>query len=78
MKNLLGTNLGHAALSFMCNNILNESAIYNDETLLRGAVFHINMGLWGSSGIPMLRCSPSVVLQSFLHVSKPSCRIAKM
>lgn len=69
MKNLLGTNLGHNALWLMCN-ILDDSSMYCDEALLRGAVFHINMGLWGSSGVlvPMLRCSPSTVLQSFLHV----------
>lgn len=69
MKNLLGTNLGHAALLTMCN-ILNDSTMYADEALLRGAVFHINMGLWGSAGsvVPMLRCSPSTVLLSFLHV----------
>lgn len=65
MKNLLGTNLGHNALWLMCN-ILDDSTMYCDEALLRGAVFHINMGLWGSSGVlvPML---PSTVLQSFLH-----------
>lgn len=70
MKNLLGTNLGHASLVTMCN-ILNDKSMYSDEALLRGAVFHINMGLWGSSGsvVPMLRCSPSTVLLSFLNVS---------
>lgn len=67
MKNLLGTNLGHAALLTMCK-ILNDELMYNDEALLRGAVFHINMGLWGSA-VPKLRCSPSTVLMSFLHVS---------
>lgn len=67
MKNLLGTNLGHAALLTMCK-ILNDELMYTDEALLRGAVFHINMGLWGSA-VPKLRCSPSTVLTSFLHVS---------
>lgn len=67
MKNLLGTNLGHAALLTMCK-ILNDELMYTDEALLRGAVFHINMGLWGSA-VPRLRCSPSTVLTSFLHVS---------
>lgn len=67
MKNLLGTNLGHASLLTMCS-ILNEKRAC-DEAVLRGAVFHINMGLWGStsSTTPMLRCSPSSVLLSFLH-----------
>lgn len=70
MKNLLGTNLGHAALLFMCN-ILNNSTTH-DEALLRGAVFHINMGLWGTTGsvVPMFKCSPSPVLLSFHRVSK--------
>lgn len=70
MKNLLGTNLGHASLLTMCN-VLNDASLFSDETLLRGAVFHVNMGLWGQSGtmLPKLRCSPSTVLSSFLHVS---------
>lgn len=68
MKKLLGTNLGHAALLYMCS-ILNKSRKY-DEALLRGAVFHINMGLWGSAGpvVPMFS-SPSAVLMSFHRVS---------
>lgn len=70
MKNLLGTNLGHEALKTMCN-ILKNSTCY-DEALLRGAVFYINMGLWGSTGavVPLniLKCSPAPVLLSFLEV----------
>lgn len=71
MKNLLGTNLGHVTLLTMCN-ILSDREMYADETLLRGAVFHINMGLWGQSGsvVPMLRCSPATVLASFRNVSE--------
>lgn len=67
MKNMLGSNLGHASLLTMCS-ILNDRRS-NDETVLRGAVFHINMGLWGSTSsvVPMLKCSPSTVLLSFLH-----------
>lgn len=69
MKKLLGTNLGHAALLYMCR-ILNESHRY-DEALLRGAVFHINMGLWGSTGpvVPVFKSSPSAILMSFHRVS---------
>lgn len=69
MKKLLGTNLGHAALLYMCS-ILNASHKY-DEALLRGAVFHINMGLWGSTGpvVPMFKSSPSAILMSFHRVS---------
>lgn len=70
MKNMLGTTSGHAALLTMCN-ILNDPASYKDEALLRGAVFYINMGLWGTTGsvVPMLKCSPSPVLLSFFRVS---------
>lgn len=70
MRNLLGTDLGHAALLQMCN-ILNERTLHQDAPLLRGAVFHINMGVWGSSSsaASTLRCTPSMVLLSFLYVS---------
>lgn len=50
----------------MCN-YLNDPTVYDDEALLRGAVFHTNMGLWGPAA-PALRCSPSTVLLSFLRV----------
>ncbi|XP_059607432.1 tuberin [Phlebotomus argentipes] len=66
MRTLLGTDLGYAALCMMCN-YLNDPAVYDDEVLLRGAVFHTNMGLWGPAA-PALRCSPSTVLLSFLRV----------
>lgn len=69
MKNLFGTALGHATLLTMCN-ILNDKTFYRDEALLRGAIFHTNVGLWGVSNVPILNCSPSIVLTSFLNVSK--------
>ncbi|XP_063696439.1 tuberin [Culicoides brevitarsis] len=71
MRNLLGTDLGHAALLQMCN-ILNERSLHPDAPLLRGAVFHINMGVWGSSSsaASTLRCTPSMVLLSFLYSLK--------
>lgn len=67
MRNLLGSNFGHSSLLFMCH-ILNDHNSY-DEAVLRGAVFHINMGLWGAnvSNVPMFKCTPSTVLLSFLH-----------
>lgn len=76
MRNLLGTDLGHAALLQMCN-ILNERALHTDAPLLRGAVFHINMGVWGSSSsaASTLRCTPSMVLLSFLYVSFLALRL---
>ncbi|XP_055707088.1 tuberin isoform X2 [Phlebotomus papatasi] len=66
MRTLLGTDLGYASLCTMCN-YLNDPTVYDDEALLRGAVFHTNMGLWGPAA-PALRCSPSTVLLSFLRV----------
>uniref|UniRef100_A0A182MSN4 Rap-GAP domain-containing protein n=1 Tax=Anopheles culicifacies TaxID=139723 RepID=A0A182MSN4_9DIPT len=69
MKNLFGTALGHATLLTMCN-ILNNPSFHQDAALLRGAVFHTNMGLWGISVVPILNCSPSLVLTSFLNALK--------
>lgn len=67
MRNLLGTHLGHASLLTMCR-VLQEPALANDPGLLRGAVFHVNMGLWGRHRITSLQCSPTAVLPSFLQV----------
>ena len=70
MKMLLGTNLGYESLLIMCN-LLKDKNFQEDETLLRGAVFHINMGIFGSSSaLHMAQKSPafSTVLTSFLHV----------
>lgn len=68
MKKLLGTHRGHNALVIMCT-ILNDSNVY-DDALLRGAVFYINMGLWGStsSKVSLFKLSPTSILQSFLTV----------
>lgn len=72
MKKLLGTKMGHAALLTMCN-ILDNSNYIIDDTLLRGAVFYINMGLWGSnsSKVMLFKLSPTSVLQSYLTVNWP-------
>ena len=64
MRNLLGTHMGHSALYKMCS-LLEEPNFQKDVRLLRGAVFYINMGLWGSHRIPKLKCTPSSVLPSF-------------
>ncbi|KAJ8682291.1 hypothetical protein QAD02_018083 [Eretmocerus hayati] len=64
MRNLLGTHMGHSALSHMCW-LLQEPNFQKDVRLLRGAVFYVNMGLWGSHRIPKLKCSHSSVLPSF-------------
>lgn len=72
MKKLLGTKMGHAALLYMCN-VLNNSTYITDDAILRGAVFYINMGLWGSTNSSkandLFKQSPTSVLQSFLIVS---------
>lgn len=70
MKNLLGTELGYHSMKMMCN-ILNDRNLYHDDFLLRGAVFHLNMNIFGA---PMVfQVSPlfyaSMVLNSFLRVS---------
>ncbi|XP_011497969.1 PREDICTED: tuberin [Ceratosolen solmsi marchali] len=64
MRNLLGTHMGHSALYKMCY-LLQEPNFQKDVRLLRGAVFYVNMGLWGSHRIPKLKCTPSSVLPSF-------------
>lgn len=69
MKKLLSTQLGFASLLIMCN-MLNERRYYSDPDMLRGAVFHLNMGLWGSSTNSMLTGLKysSTVLLSYSHV----------
>ncbi|XP_036326268.1 tuberin-like [Rhagoletis pomonella] len=68
MKNLLGTQLGYHSMKMMCN-ILNDRSLYADQQLLRGAVFHLNMNIFGSNVV--FQVSPmfyaSTVLTSFLH-----------
>ena len=64
MRNLLGTHMGHSTLYKMCY-LLQEQNFQKDVRLLRGAVFYINMGLWGAHRIPKLKCAPSSVLPSF-------------
>lgn len=69
MKKLLGTHRGHSALLLMCNILHNSCS--SDDALLRGAVFYINMGLWGStsSNVSLFKSSPTSILQSFLTVN---------
>ncbi|XP_055383497.1 tuberin [Condylostylus longicornis] len=64
MKKLLGTNLGYASLLIMCS-ILKDKNFYGDEFLLRGAVFHITMGVFVYPAVTMTSMSP--VLTSFYH-----------
>ncbi|KAF7385574.1 hypothetical protein HZH68_014004 [Vespula germanica] len=64
MRNLLGTHMGHSALYTMCR-LLQDTNYQRDVRLLRGAVFYVNMGLWGTHRIPKLVCTPTSVLPSF-------------
>jgi tuberous sclerosis protein 2 len=60
--------MGHSALYTMCR-ILEDPGAAHDVCLLRGAVFHVNMGLWGTKRVTGLKCTFSSVLPSFLCVS---------
>lgn len=68
MRNLLGTHLGHTALFTMCDVLMSEAS-QSDPGLLRGAVFYINMALWGNKRIINTVSTPSAVLDAFLSVS---------
>ncbi|XP_043071369.1 tuberin isoform X2 [Drosophila grimshawi] len=67
MKNLLGTQLGYRSMKMMCS-ILMDQERYEDAQLLRGAVFHLNMNIFGSNMI--FQVSPMIyatnVLMGFL------------
>lgn len=69
MKNLLGTQLGYDTLLTM-TNMLNDSRYYVDPQLLRGAVFHIYVNLWGSANSSLQNCVrySSTFLSSYLKV----------
>ncbi|XP_076652775.1 TSC complex subunit tuberin isoform X1 [Halictus rubicundus] len=69
MRNLLGTHMGHSALYTMCR-LLQDVNFQRDVRLLRGAVFYVNMGLWGTHKIPKLECTPTSVLPSFYQALK--------
>lgn len=69
MKCLLGTQLGYASLLTM-TNMLNDNRYYVDAQVLRGAVFHINMNLWGGNNTSLqngMKYS-STVLSSYRKV----------
>uniref|UniRef100_A0AAU7B8N1 Tuberin n=1 Tax=Pyrrhocoris apterus TaxID=37000 RepID=A0AAU7B8N1_PYRAP len=65
MRNLLGTHLGHSSLKTMCD-ILKSDKSLSDPGLLRGAIFYINMALWGNKVIINLICTPAAVLDAYL------------
>lgn len=70
MRNLLGTSLGYASLLTM-TNMLVDNRYYIDAQVLRGAIFHINMNIWGGGGNNALQNGvkySSTVLSSYLKV----------
>ncbi|XP_071440421.1 tuberin-like [Hetaerina americana] len=69
MRNLLGTHMGHSALYTMCR-LLQDPLCSQDYLLLRGAVIHINMGLWGSEHVTSLKCTPTSILPSYIQAMK--------
>ena len=66
MRCVLGTDLGHSALHAMCVALASDGG---DCGLARGAVFYLNMALWGPKRVVTLKCTPTQVLPSFLQVS---------
>ena len=64
--------MGHSALYTMCR-ILQDPGVAQDVCLLRGAVFHVNMALWGTKRVTTLKCTSTSVLPSFLSVSVSYC-----
>ncbi|KAL5291508.1 TSC2 family protein [Megaselia abdita] len=69
MKNLLGIDLGHSALTMMCNMLKDRSLYESQDLLLRGAVFHTCMGVFGiNSQTNKVPLASSTVLFSYLKV----------
>lgn len=68
MRYVVGGDIGHAALHEMVQ-ILRASgdAPEPDAGLVRGAVFYINMALWGPQRVPALRVSFLAVLPALLQ-----------
>lgn len=60
--------MGHSALGTMCR-LLQDPNFQRDVKLLRGAVFYINMGLWGTHRISKLKVTATSVLPSFYQVN---------
>ena len=63
MRNLLGTRLGHSCVEVMCQLLQNKNI--TEYSMLRGAVFFIGMGLWGTKCVQTLIHKPQSVLPSF-------------
>lgn len=69
MRNLLGTQFGYSSLLKMCSMLKEEKGAVG-PLILRGAIFHTNMNLWGGTHSSLqngIKFS-SVVLSSYLEV----------
>ncbi|XP_075973057.1 tuberin-like isoform X2 [Anticarsia gemmatalis] len=80
MRNVMGADMGHAALQEMVDILRSGSSggaastgpaggaaqDEGDAGLVRGAVFYINMALWGPRRVPTLKVSFLAVLPAFL------------
>ncbi|XP_059490501.1 tuberin isoform X2 [Neocloeon triangulifer] len=69
MKKILGTHLGHSTL-FQMVSILKDPKFANAPQLLRGAVFHTSMGMWGNQKVPSLNTTVCTVLPAFMEAIK--------
>lgn len=65
MRSVLGADMGHAALQQLVALL---RAGGDEAGLQRGAVFYVNMALWGPRRVPTLRVSYLAVLPAFLKV----------
>jgi tuberous sclerosis protein 2 len=72
MRKLLCTHLGHSALLHMCKLLQSENTAGLGATLLRGAVFHISMGMWGRQKVTSLHTTTAAVLPSFVRALRRS------
>lgn len=75
MRKLLGTHLGHAAVSTLCSLLQDRSREHivtgggshqQHELVARGAVFMLGMGLWGTERVTSLKHSAAAILPSLL------------
>lgn len=69
MRYVVGADIGHAALQEMVEILRGAGGGGEDDAgLVRGAVFFINMALWGPRRVPTLKVSFLAVLPAFLKV----------
>lgn len=71
-RNLLGTHQGHSALYSLCQ-ILQAPEFKGDAALIRGAVFFVGMGLWGSQRVKALDGYSAMTILPTFH-SATECK----